>query len=39
MAFVGIYSDLGMVAPAFAQGNRTVAGGEKLGAPNCDNER
>jgi murein DD-endopeptidase MepM/ murein hydrolase activator NlpD len=29
--FVGIYSHLGMAAPAFAQGKRTVVAGEKLG--------
>jgi murein DD-endopeptidase MepM/ murein hydrolase activator NlpD len=29
--FVGIYSHLGMAAPAFAQGKRTVAAAEKLG--------
>jgi murein DD-endopeptidase MepM/ murein hydrolase activator NlpD len=29
--FVGIYSHLGMAAPSFAQGKRTVAAGEKLG--------
>jgi len=29
--FVGIYSHLGMVAPAIAEGQRTVYGGEKLG--------
>jgi murein DD-endopeptidase MepM/ murein hydrolase activator NlpD len=29
--FVGIYSHFGMVAPAFAEGKRTVAAGEKLG--------
>jgi murein DD-endopeptidase MepM/ murein hydrolase activator NlpD len=29
--FVAIYSHLGMAAPAFAQGKRTVAAGEKLG--------
>jgi murein DD-endopeptidase MepM/ murein hydrolase activator NlpD len=29
--FVAIYSHLGMVAPAFAQGKKTVAAGEKLG--------
>jgi len=29
--FIGIYSHLGMAAPAFAQGKRIVAAGEKLG--------
>lgn len=29
--FVGIYSHLGMVAPAIADGQRAVYGGEKLG--------
>jgi murein DD-endopeptidase MepM/ murein hydrolase activator NlpD len=29
--FVSIYSHLGMAAPSFAQGKRTVAAGEKLG--------
>jgi murein DD-endopeptidase MepM/ murein hydrolase activator NlpD len=29
--FVAIYSHLGMAAPAFAQGKRAVAAGEKLG--------
>ena len=29
--FVAIYSHLGMAAPSFAQGKRTVAAGEKLG--------
>lgn len=29
--FVGIYSHFGMVAPAFAEGKRTVVAGEKLG--------
>jgi murein DD-endopeptidase MepM/ murein hydrolase activator NlpD len=29
--FVAIYSHLGMAAPPFAQGKRTVAAGEKLG--------
>jgi murein DD-endopeptidase MepM/ murein hydrolase activator NlpD len=29
--FMGIYSHLGMVTPAFASGKRTVAAGEKLG--------
>jgi len=29
--FVGIYSHFGMVTPAFAEGKRTVAAGEKLG--------
>jgi murein DD-endopeptidase MepM/ murein hydrolase activator NlpD len=29
--FVGIYSHLGMVAPAIAEGQRAVYGGEKLG--------
>jgi murein DD-endopeptidase MepM/ murein hydrolase activator NlpD len=29
--FVAIYSHLGMAAPAFAQGKKTVAAGEKLG--------
>jgi murein DD-endopeptidase MepM/ murein hydrolase activator NlpD len=29
--FVAIYSHMGMAAPAFAQGKRTVAAGEKLG--------
>jgi murein DD-endopeptidase MepM/ murein hydrolase activator NlpD len=29
--FVAIYSHLGMAAPAFVQGKRTVAAGEKLG--------
>ena len=29
--FVEIYSRLGMAAPSFAQGKRTVAAGEKLG--------
>jgi murein DD-endopeptidase MepM/ murein hydrolase activator NlpD len=29
--FVAIYSHLGMATPAFAQGKRTVAAGEKLG--------
>ncbi len=29
--FVGVYSHLGMVAPAFAEGQHTVAAGEKLG--------
>ena len=29
--FVGIYSHFGMIAPAFAEGKRTVAAGEKLG--------
>jgi murein DD-endopeptidase MepM/ murein hydrolase activator NlpD len=29
--FMGIYSHLGMLAPAFAQGKRAVAAGEKLG--------
>jgi hypothetical protein len=29
--FVAIYSHLGMAAPAFAQGKRPVAAGEKLG--------
>ena len=29
--FVGIYSHFGMVMPAFAEGKRTVAAGEKLG--------
>ena len=29
--FIGIYSHLGMLTPAFAQGKRTVATGEKLG--------
>ncbi len=30
-SFVGIYSHFGMVMPAFAEGKRTVAAGEKLG--------
>ncbi len=30
-SFVGIYSHFGMVVPAFAEGKRTVAAGEKLG--------
>jgi murein DD-endopeptidase MepM/ murein hydrolase activator NlpD len=29
--FVGIYSHFGMIAPAFAEGKRTVGAGEKLG--------
>jgi murein DD-endopeptidase MepM/ murein hydrolase activator NlpD len=29
--FLGIYSHFGMVTPAFADGKRTVAAGEKLG--------
>src|SRR4051794_23396782 len=29
--FVGVYSHFGMVAPAFAEGKRSVAAGEKLG--------
>lgn len=29
--FIGIYSHFGMVAPAFAEGKRSVAAGEKLG--------
>jgi murein DD-endopeptidase MepM/ murein hydrolase activator NlpD len=29
--FVGIYSHFGTIAPAFAEGKRTVAAGEKLG--------
>lgn len=29
--FVAIYSHLGMVAPSFARGKRSVAAGEKLG--------
>jgi murein DD-endopeptidase MepM/ murein hydrolase activator NlpD len=29
--FVGIYSHFGMIVPAFAEGKRTVAAGEKLG--------
>jgi murein DD-endopeptidase MepM/ murein hydrolase activator NlpD len=29
--FIGVYSHLGMLAPAFAQGKRAVAAGEKLG--------
>jgi murein DD-endopeptidase MepM/ murein hydrolase activator NlpD len=29
--FVGIYSHFGMITPAFAEGKRTVAAGEKLG--------
>jgi murein DD-endopeptidase MepM/ murein hydrolase activator NlpD len=29
--FIGVYSHLGMVAPAIADGKRTVAEGEKLG--------
>jgi murein DD-endopeptidase MepM/ murein hydrolase activator NlpD len=29
--FVGIYSHFGAIAPAFAEGKRTVAAGEKLG--------
>jgi murein DD-endopeptidase MepM/ murein hydrolase activator NlpD len=29
--FLGIYSHFGVVAPAFAEGKRTVAAGEKLG--------
>jgi murein DD-endopeptidase MepM/ murein hydrolase activator NlpD len=29
--FIAIYSHLGLVAPAFARGKRTVAAGEKLG--------
>jgi murein DD-endopeptidase MepM/ murein hydrolase activator NlpD len=29
--FVAIYSHLGMAAPSFAQGNRSVAAGEKFG--------
>jgi murein DD-endopeptidase MepM/ murein hydrolase activator NlpD len=29
--FVGIYSHFGMIAPAFAEGKRAVAAGEKLG--------
>jgi murein DD-endopeptidase MepM/ murein hydrolase activator NlpD len=29
--FIGIYSHLGMVAPAIAEGQRVVYGGEKLG--------
>ncbi len=29
--FVGVYSHFGMIAPAFAEGKRTVAAGEKLG--------
>jgi murein DD-endopeptidase MepM/ murein hydrolase activator NlpD len=29
--FVGIYSHFGMVTPAFAEGKRTIAAGEKLG--------
>jgi murein DD-endopeptidase MepM/ murein hydrolase activator NlpD len=29
--FIGIYSHLGMVMPAFAQGKRAVGAGEKLG--------
>ncbi len=29
--FVGIYSHFGMIAPAFAEGKRMVAAGEKLG--------
>ncbi len=31
MAFVAIYTHLGMATPAIAQGKRTVAAGEKLG--------
>jgi murein DD-endopeptidase MepM/ murein hydrolase activator NlpD len=30
--FVGIYSHFSMVAPAFAEGKRTIAAGEQLGA-------
>jgi hypothetical protein len=30
--FVGIYSHFSMVTPAFAEGKRTVAAGEQLGA-------
>jgi murein DD-endopeptidase MepM/ murein hydrolase activator NlpD len=29
--FVGIYSHFGMIVPAFAEGKRTIAAGEKLG--------
>jgi murein DD-endopeptidase MepM/ murein hydrolase activator NlpD len=29
--FVGVYSHFGMITPAFAEGKRTVAAGEKLG--------
>lgn len=29
--FIGIYSHFGMIAPAFAEGKRIVAAGEKLG--------
>lgn len=29
--FVGVYSHFGLIAPAFAEGKRTVAAGEKLG--------
>ncbi len=29
--FVGIYSHFGMISPAFAEGKRTVAAGERLG--------
>jgi murein DD-endopeptidase MepM/ murein hydrolase activator NlpD len=29
--FIGVYSHLGMVAPAIAEGRRVVSGGEKLG--------
>jgi hypothetical protein len=29
--FIGVYSHLGRVAPAFAEGQRTVSAGEKLG--------
>jgi murein DD-endopeptidase MepM/ murein hydrolase activator NlpD len=29
--FVGVYSHFGLIAPAFAQGKRTVGAGEKLG--------
>ena len=29
--FVGVYSHFGMIMPAFAEGNRSVAAGEKLG--------
>jgi hypothetical protein len=34
--FVAIYSHLGMAAPAFAQGKRTVAVGEKPGVARED---
>jgi murein DD-endopeptidase MepM/ murein hydrolase activator NlpD len=29
--FIGIYSHLGLVAPAIAEGYRSIAGGEKIG--------